>query len=101
MWFNFCVNIPNEDLINRNTFVIAKRLFLLAEFNEQRETTDSILLSSCRSSPQIDPILWLPMTNYERSLFFAGVLAGYLVANQRIVFYILANTGVAVILLNV
>lgn len=63
IWFRFCDNL------DYGKFRAAKKSFLLAQFNELREASDYILLSFCRPSPQLDPIMLLPMTNFKRSLF--------------------------------
>ncbi|KAI7900523.1 uncharacterized protein BX663DRAFT_488431 [Cokeromyces recurvatus] len=44
-----------------------RREFLEESFQQLRDETHSVLLSSCRPNLIIDPILWLPMTHSERS----------------------------------
>ncbi|KAI7905859.1 uncharacterized protein BX663DRAFT_558458 [Cokeromyces recurvatus] len=57
----------NSIPLDKRSFRKHRREFLEESFQQLRDETHSVLLSSCRPNLIIDPILWLPMTHSERS----------------------------------
>ncbi|OAD72629.1 hypothetical protein PHYBLDRAFT_169751 [Phycomyces blakesleeanus NRRL 1555(-)] len=71
-WFKLLANpiwlsLSNRQNADSKACKHAIRSFLNQGLFLQR--SQQILLSACRPSLGVDPILWLPMTNYERSRF--------------------------------
>ncbi|OAD71055.1 hypothetical protein PHYBLDRAFT_171117 [Phycomyces blakesleeanus NRRL 1555(-)] len=71
-WFKLLANpiwlsLSNRQNADSKACKHANRSFLNQGLFLQR--SQQILLSACRPSLGVDPILWLPMTNYERSRF--------------------------------
>ncbi|OAD67597.1 hypothetical protein PHYBLDRAFT_173931 [Phycomyces blakesleeanus NRRL 1555(-)] len=71
-WFKLLANpiwlsLSNRQNADSKACKHAIRSFLNQGLSLQR--SQQILLSACRPSLGVDPILWLPMTNYERSRF--------------------------------
>ena len=58
---------PPAEELNIKTFKAIKKQFLQQGLDNQRQHKNSKLLSCCRPTVSLDPILWLPMTRKERS----------------------------------
>ncbi|KAG1168596.1 hypothetical protein G6F70_006051 [Rhizopus microsporus] len=56
-----------EEASNTRSLKAAKRRFLQQNLEIRQRCRDSKLLSNCRRSISLDPILWLPMSKSERS----------------------------------
>ena len=66
LWRCYCKPQVPEG-ITLKQFYTFRDSFLDEQFTALCGATGSLLLSSCRLQPDIDPILWLPMTRSERS----------------------------------
>ncbi|KAI9476021.1 MAG: hypothetical protein EXX96DRAFT_601795 [Benjaminiella poitrasii] len=60
--------IPSADTMDTRTFKLLKQIFLQNNLESRRDGPNSKLLSACRPTLTVDPILWLPMSYIERSL---------------------------------
>ena len=58
---------PTITDLDTRGFRAIKKKFLHSNFEKQIQGKNSKLLSSCRPTITLDPILWLPMTHDERS----------------------------------
>lgn len=66
LWHSYCKPQISSGL-DKKTFFAIRDTFFVDQLQSLRSASDSLLLSSCRTSLGIDPILWLPMTCSERS----------------------------------
>ncbi len=65
LWTHLCS--PNISTLDRKQFYTLRAKFLDDQFQNLRQDTNSLLLSSSRPTLELDPILYLPMTTSERS----------------------------------
>ncbi|KAG1150124.1 hypothetical protein G6F37_000613 [Rhizopus arrhizus] len=59
--------LSTTEELDTHVFKSIKRQFLRQNLNKRQQKRNSKLISSCRLSVSIDPIMWLPMSNAERS----------------------------------
>ncbi|KAG1056034.1 hypothetical protein G6F43_002034 [Rhizopus delemar] len=59
--------LPTIANLDTRGFRAIKKKFLRSNLEKQNQGKNSRLLSSCRPTITLDPILWLPMTHEERS----------------------------------
>ncbi|KAG1322633.1 hypothetical protein G6F62_010134 [Rhizopus arrhizus] len=57
----------DDDTYDSRAFAGIRKQYLEDNLDDRRNSINSVLLSSCRPTLGIDPILWLPMSNTERS----------------------------------
>ncbi|KAG0737707.1 hypothetical protein G6F32_016445 [Rhizopus arrhizus] len=57
----------DDDTYDSRAFAGIRKQYLEDNLADRRNSINSVLLSSCRPTLGIDPILWLPMSNTERS----------------------------------
>ncbi|KAG0803727.1 hypothetical protein G6F29_008722 [Rhizopus arrhizus] len=57
----------DDDTYDSRAFAGIRKQYLENNLDDRRNSINSVLLSSCRPTLGIDPILWLPMSNTERS----------------------------------
>lgn len=67
MWKKLCS--PILSTLDKKKFYSLRGQFLDDQFQAIYSHSDEILLSSTRPALEVDPILWLPMTTFERSRF--------------------------------
>ncbi|KAG0930870.1 hypothetical protein G6F57_011489 [Rhizopus arrhizus] len=62
-----CCTSSNIESLNIRQFNSIFKDFRLENLQKQRDATNSVLISACRPTLSVDPILWLPMSPAERS----------------------------------
>ncbi|KAG1145170.1 hypothetical protein G6F38_005830 [Rhizopus arrhizus] len=62
-----CCTSSNIESLNIRQFNLIFKDFRLENLQKQRDATNSVLISACRPTLSVDPILWLPMSPAERS----------------------------------
>ncbi len=67
LWSQHCS--PTMDLLDAKDFRAIRAQFFKDQAQAMTDNSDSLLLSALRPELQVVPILWLPMTNSERSRF--------------------------------
>jgi hypothetical protein len=68
---------PTITDLDARGFRAIKKKFLHSNLEKQIQGKNSKLLSSCRPTVTLDPILWLPMTHEKAVDVYAGALVGY------------------------
>lgn len=66
VWQNFIASIDG-DAFDPRVFTAITQEFLHDNLDKRRNDTNSVLISACRPTLGIDPVLWLPMSPAERS----------------------------------
>ncbi|KAG1539847.1 hypothetical protein G6F47_007244 [Rhizopus delemar] len=60
--------LPQPEQLDKRTLKKIQLQFRQDNLNQARSSRNSILLSQCRPTISLDPILWLPMTRTERNI---------------------------------
>ncbi|KAI9473545.1 MAG: hypothetical protein EXX96DRAFT_602126 [Benjaminiella poitrasii] len=63
----WCTCVPSADTMDTRTFKHLLQTFLQNNLEPRRDGPNSKLLSACRPTLTVDPILWPPMSYIERS----------------------------------